>query len=434
MALSRRSFYPFIVPVMILIASAVLIWYWPGWIRKANAVKEIHALLVVLPLMPYVIGLVIGLMGWRYHNAGLILTALALVLCYAVLSRSPLVLPGRKWPAFSFFDAAGLLFPLNLALFSLMTKRRILTGAFAACLAGLFVQVLLALVLCRWPGPTGSALPGALQPHFPRLAALSGRMGAFLHDGSPTLFHLSVPVLIVFAAVFIFLAVRFLLSRDTLCAGFIGTLTAVFLAFTAGQRHPSDMIYFSAAGLILIVGAIEASFFMAYVDELTGLPGRRALNETLLNLGSKYAIAMIDVDHFKKFNDTYGHKTGDQVLKMIAVHLAGISGGAKTFRYGGEEFTAVFPGKFAWEVQPYLENYRQIIAATPFTVRSKQRRKGRPENRGRQSVTVQKKVQVTVSIGAASPDKQRSTPETVLKAADQILYKAKKAGRNRVMT
>jgi diguanylate cyclase (GGDEF)-like protein len=74
-----------------------------------------------------------------------------------------------------------------------------------------------------------------------------------------------------------------------------------------------------------------------YIDELTGLQGRRSLNETLYNLGRKYAIAMIDVDHFKKFNDTYGHKTGDQVLKMIAYKLERISGGAKTFRYGGEE-------------------------------------------------------------------------------------------------
>ena len=56
---------------------------------------------------------------------------------------------------------------------------------------------------------------------------------------------------------------------------------------------------------------------MAYVDELTGLPGRRSLDQTLINLGKKYSIAMIDIDHFKKFNDTYGHDTGDQVLKII---------------------------------------------------------------------------------------------------------------------
>ena len=60
---------------------------------------------------------------------------------------------------------------------------------------------------------------------------------------------------------------------------------------------------------------------MAYHDELTGLPGRRALNEALLRVGSRYAVAMVDVDHFKHFNDAYGHEVGDQVLRMVAAQL-----------------------------------------------------------------------------------------------------------------
>jgi GGDEF domain-containing protein len=172
---------------------------------------------------------------------------------------------------------------------------------------------------------------------------------------------------------------------------------------------------------------------MAYVDELTGLQGRRSLNETLLNLGSKYAIGMIDVDHFKKFNDTYGHKTGDQVLKMIAVHLSEISGGAKTFRYGGEEFAAIFPGKSLDEAEFHLERYRKRIEETPFVVRGKRRRKGNAKSRGKSNAANLKNVQVTVSIGVAAPDKKNTTPEKVIKAADKVLYKAKKAGRNRVL-
>jgi PleD family two-component response regulator len=147
----------------------------------------------------------------------------------------------------------------------------------------------------------------------------------------------------------------------------------------------------------------------------------------------KYAIAMIDVDHFKKFNDTYGHKTGDQVLKMIAAKLERISGGAKTFRYGGEEFTAIFPGKDAEESVDHVEQLRQTIESTPFVVRGNDRRRGQSDRRGKGKASDQKEVKVTVSIGVASPQPDLADPEKVLKAADKSLYKAKRGGRNCVV-
>jgi diguanylate cyclase (GGDEF)-like protein len=239
--------------------------------------------------------------------------------------------------------------------------------------------------------------------------------------------------LLVFGGALILLLNRFLISNDTILAGYIGALGAVFLAITTKPIFPGTVLFFTAAGIILIVSSIESSYYMAYIDELTLLHGRRSLNETLINLGSKYAIAMIDVDRFKKINDSYGHKTGDQVLRMIAVQLEKITGGAKTFRYGGEEFAAVFPGKSAEDAQLHLEQYRLAVASTPFVVRSKQRRKSSEQNRGKGKTAGQKTVNVTVSIGVAAPDKNLTNPEAVLKAADQVMYKAKKAGRNRVM-
>ncbi len=434
---SKRTLYPFILPALIVVISALLVWTWPGLIKKAISFKEIKALLIVLPLLPYLVCLIVALMGCRYHNAGLILLSLAVALCYFVLTRYHFPAPRQKWFGFSFFHAAVFLFPLNLALFSSMTKRRILTAAFAGCFAVLLFQILTMALLCNQPGTVTGPLLVYGKKRFPLFyehgIKIADGLAAFLGSGMPTVLNLPLPAFIAFAGAFLFLVVRFLLSRDALNAGFLGTLVVVFLAVAPFQNDHSAMIYFTAAGLILIITAIESSFFMAYVDELTGLQGRRALNEALINLGGKYAIAMIDVDHFKKFNDTYGHKTGDQVLRMIASLLAQISGGAKTYRYGGEEFAAIFQGKSVREAQLYLEMYRETVAATPFTVRSRNRRKGNPKNRGKQSSSNQKQVQVTVSIGVASPDKQRSTPEAVLKAADQILYKAKKAGRNRVM-
>jgi diguanylate cyclase (GGDEF)-like protein len=173
---------------------------------------------------------------------------------------------------------------------------------------------------------------------------------------------------------------------------------------------------------------------MAYRDELTGLPSRRALNQSLCALGQHYTIAMVDVDHFKKFNDTYGHKTGDQVLRLLASRLSAMTGGAKAFRYGGEEFTAVFPGKSVEEALPHLDACRKRLAATPFTVRGKARKKASASQRGKTGAGSGKQVRVTVSMGAAGPSSKLTTPSQVILAADKALYRAKKAGRNCVMS
>src|SRR3989441_12352087 len=88
---------------------------------------------------------------------------------------------------------------------------------------------------------------------------------------------------------------------------------------------------------------------------------------------------MVDVDHFKQLNDRHGHDVGDQVLKMIASRLAGVSGGGQAFRYGGEEFAVLFPGKTAEECVSDLEALRQTVEEAHFILRSKIRARRRPE-------------------------------------------------------
>jgi diguanylate cyclase (GGDEF)-like protein len=189
-------------------------------------------------------------------------------------------------------------------------------------------------------------------------------------------------------------------------------------------------IFFATGGMVLIVALIETSYSMAYLDELTQLPSRRALNEALLKLGDTYTIAMADVDHFKKFNDTYGHESGDQALRLVSSRLAHIAGGGKAYRYGGEEFALVFPGKLSEEVFVYLDRMRRIIEQSTFMVRGKDRRKGkRAAARG-----AKKEINVTVSIGLASTNGDKLLPSEVLRMADQALYKAKAKGRNCVVT
>lgn len=88
---------------------------------------------------------------------------------------------------------------------------------------------------------------------------------------------------------------------------------------------------------------------------------------------------MADVDHFKAFNDTHGHDVGDQVLRMVAAQLRRVSGGGYAYRYGGEEFTLVFPGKTAVEAMPYLETVRQAIEAYQMRLREAGASQGRPD-------------------------------------------------------
>ena len=121
---------------------------------------------------------------------------------------------------------------------------------------------------------------------------------------------------------------------------------------------PAATAYLATAGLILVSSIIENTYFLAYHDELTSLPARRAFNDALLRLEEPYAVAVVDIDHFKSFNDTYGHDTGDQVLRLVAAKLAGVTGGGRAYRVGGEEFSILFPGKSAKEAMPHLELLR----------------------------------------------------------------------------
>ncbi|NPA71401.1 MAG: GGDEF domain-containing protein, partial [Gammaproteobacteria bacterium] len=160
------------------------------------------------------------------------------------------------------------------------------------------------------------------------------------------------------------------------------------------------------------------SHHIAYTDELTGIYGRRALMESFLGLGQKYSMAMVDIDHFKNFNDKYGHDVGDDVLRTVAEILNTVGIGGKVYRYGGEEFTLVFPGKGTSEVMAELERLRSAVAFEVFEFDLKDQ----PEQ-----------THVTISIGVAENSADFKTPEAVLKFADEGLYKAKKAGRNKVV-
>lgn len=235
-------------------------------------------------------------------------------------------------------------------------------------------------------------------------------------------------VLLFFGFVILLFFVLSLLSNKSILRGFFWAQLTSALAFYEVYSGAEFTIYFSTAGIIIVLSVLETVYAMAYHDELTRLPARRSLNTSLQNLGKNYTLAMLDIDFFKKFNDRYGHDVGDQVLCMVASHLSKVGGGGKPYRYGGEEFTIVFPGKSKKEALPFLENLRESIAGAQFRVRGKKRPKKAPKKKTKAKNP--RAVSVTVSIGAAEPNRDLSKPKDVMKAADKALYRAKRKGRN----
>ena len=189
-------------------------------------------------------------------------------------------------------------------------------------------------------------------------------------------------------------------------------------------------VFFSFNALFLLGGLYGLTWRRAYLDELTGIPGRRGFEESLRRLGRHYAIAMVDVDHFKHFNDRYGHQVGDQILRFIATRLKGVSFG-QAFRYGGEEFALIMPGRRVQGMVPLLEGLRQSIEASKFTIRGENRPSLKPPRKARPPGG-KEQLGVTVSIGVARRSPFQATPEAVTRAADEALYRAKRMGRNRV--
>jgi diguanylate cyclase (GGDEF)-like protein len=152
-------------------------------------------------------------------------------------------------------------------------------------------------------------------------------------------------------------------------------------------------------------------------DSLTGLSNRRVLTQRLSEellrsqrQNHSFTVVMLDVDHFKKYNDAHGHPAGDEVLKRVANILrTSTRAGDCTARYGGEEFAVLLSGKGAEEATQLAERIRERVAEEEFTA-------------GR----------ITISAGIAEFPDHGHTAEAVISSADEALYQAKRDGRNRV--
>ncbi|MDH5785522.1 MAG: GGDEF domain-containing protein [Chromatiales bacterium] len=352
------------------------------------------------------------LLGWRFDRSLLVFSTVVIGLAVWLLNDY-----GNRGDAIGriLSDVVAVLLPLNLLLLSVCKERGIIT------LHGLL----------RWGVLLLQALLVWLLFHFKRFDWLGLFDTTYVKSLWLEELALYQPALLAFILALIFSCYRAIRHPTPLSSAMFWAIALLFVTLLQGHDTALTSALFASAIVILLVAVIEISYSMAFRDELTGLTGRRALNQALLKLGSRYTIAMLDVDHFKKFNDTYGHDVGDEVLQMVAARMSQVTGGGRVYRYGGEEFTVLFPGKGVDHALPHLEALRESIANSGFTVREKGRPGTKPEQRRKGS---EKQVQITVSIGVAEREGELREPEAVIKEADKALYRAKKGGRNRVAT
>ncbi len=416
---SKTTLKSLLIPGGILLFSVAVLVY-SGWLTLA------------LPSLSflYYCSLIGGmLLAWRFHSSRIFFALVVLFLAQEAIAAfgGGHVSPGT--PGWIAVQGASVLVPLDFVLIALMHERGFTISAIAPVGIFLFVQSVIVAVLCR----AAEGSPPLLRVHH---AATSVALPGY--------------ALLVFAAAIVFLLGRFLITRKPVDSALLWSLSAFFfcLRFAGGVRLST--VYSATAACILAASIIENSYLLAYHDELTTLPSRRAFNDALLRLQYPYSIAVVDIDHFKRFNDTYGHDTGDQVLRLVAAGLARVTGGGHAYRCGGEEFNILFPGKTTSEVVDHLEQLRAAIESSEFRLRGGDRRQAprgpdrrneRTRGRARKGHAIRELAQekspaplfsVTVSIGVATAEEAESDPDLVLQAADKALYRAKENGRNRV--
>ena len=401
---------PMLVPGGILIAAALL---------AAADLRLPPSLAGLRNFAPYaVLGLAGAVTLW-FNRGRAFVVALSLLAAYGG-QRYAADFGYASFAEHAFYLAVVILVPLNMFAALVLPERGAVHGGSLRWIALIVVEIGLVVWLAAWGEAHYS--DASWRPMFEHWALRSP----------------PVPLIgrIAFAAAIAAAVWRAYPRFLALDVGKAGALLAFFIACWWIDRYGAFAAFMTAAGAILLVAVLQESYRLAFRDELTGLPSRRALDERMRALGARYTVAMGDVDHFKKFNDTHGHDVGDQVLRLVAARLAEVGGGGRAFRYGGEEFTVIFPDTRLKDALPHLDAVRQTVQDYRMAIRGgdrpKSQRKG-SKHRGDAEPGADETLSVTISIGVAEPRSgEDMKPAEVIKAADDALYRAKQAGRNRV--
>ncbi len=337
----------------------------------------------------------------------LFLNACVLVtLTYALsLSYRQWPLSGGRWPLLKLLAFAGmgtvlLLFPAELGPGVVLDLRAVpvlLVTLEYGLLQGLSVAA--AILSARYLQGGSGVIPGALALLLVTLVAGGARRFAGLTLKG--------------------LAGRRWFWAALLCLPYPLTLLMLPGGAAVFERLATPLVLMNTAGLLLCVSVLEGRFETLWAtrslmqqaerDALTALPNRRRFDADLLSLGVQDALLLIDIDHFKRVNDTFGHPAGDQVLQQVAARLAEVVRAQDTvYRYGGEEFAVILKRVRCEEVIQLAERLRVSVEALPLGSLNG--------------------ASVTVSVGVAHQGRGLA----LVQQADAALYAAKHAGRNRV--
>lgn len=399
-AIFGKSFYPLIMPVFLFgIAFALLF--------QIDTMPEI--IIDVLDFLPYIVAGIGILLAWWFDSSRAVFALFMIVSGYAMLW---LCFPdGFEDDVFSSvgFSAYCFLLPLNLLVFSFLEERGILTFCGRIRIGAILLQFLLIAVIIT--GGFGQ-LDTESTLYIQQTASNWLNIKIFPFSNQTFLPHIS---LIAFLFVLIVFFIKTSITCKPMDSGFLGAIisTAAGLHFVGNSSGVA--IFFCLATFMLVSAVIQDSYRMAFIDELTELSGRRALIKDMKKLGSKYSIAMGDIDFFKKFNDTYGHQAGDEVLRQVSQMLKkSVKPTDLAARYGGEEMVIILSDADINNAVLIAERICKTIAERKF------------------ELIKERMVNVTISLGVASYPIHGKTSTELIEFADKGLYRAKENGRNQV--
>jgi diguanylate cyclase (GGDEF)-like protein len=373
---------------------------------------------ILLKYLPYGLSIAVLILGQQFVQGRIAMAAANLLIGYGII-QFYLQAPLEQDAVRAYFTLLSLYWPLNFFIIYWLPERKLISqlGGLLAMVAS--IEVASAYLFVQ------------LIPDYPKILSQYLALQPFDKVSEHIMGHWLIPMgisgLLLIAS--IILLIHTLIKRDRSHCILLACMIACTLVCAWFDSSSISSLFSSLIACALLITLLFNSHDLAFLDELTGLPGRRALMNELKHCGKHYCIVMADIDHFKQFNDTHGHDTGDDVLRIVAQELAKVRGGGKAFRYGGEEFTLLFKRKNVEDAEPFIESIRQDIADYPLMVRDQQTRPKIQSKKVRHSKSTAIQVQVTVSFGIAQRLAEQQS-EDVMKNSDQALYRAKEQGRN----
>lgn len=407
---------PWTIAACLLISSILLL-------PETSQLEDSYQFL--LKYLPYALGVIVILLGQQFVQGRIAMAAVNLLIGYFLI-QSQLQEPLDQDAVRAYFILLSLYWPLNFFIIYWFPERKLISSL------GMFFASLIALEVF-----TAFALTNYVED-YPSIMSQYFSLQPFGQDSEHIMAHWLLPlassIVVLIAGLILF--IHTFIKRNRSHCVLLACMISSTLICAWFDLNSISSLFSSLIACALLATLLFNSHDLAFLDELTGLPGRRALMNELKHCGKQYCLVMADIDHFKKFNDTYGHDTGDDVLRIVAQELGKVKGGGKAFRYGGEEFTLLFKRRGMDEVWPHLELIRENIENYPLMIRDQE---SRPEesktkkkllkNKRSESKSKDSQVQVTVSFGIAQSSYSLNS-EQVMKNADQALYRAKEKGRN----